>query len=253
MVNPKNNEKPKKDDNFIEKTWVEKIMPNELKDLQEYFDLEELPDEVQEIIKKVDNKENLNDDELKYIKKFLAEYRGPMKEHDIKGTIKAVEEHKRHITTQQELVALFDNEERFHIKMQFPVDGILTLCEFDIQPLADMQAVNLVMDHAHLFKDVTEEEMEIIGKEAQNQKLTVAEKKVAEKAKIKIAEAEAENQLDVINNLLARQVTPPDFDNVEDNKNFWKKFPILERISLYMRVRDVLGLTERANDKLFLS
>lgn len=178
-----------------------------------------------------------------------------MKKHDVKGAVEATKEHKTYIKTQQDLVELFDNddEDRYKIKMQFPVNGIKRIFEFNVTPIADIQAVNLVMDHAHLFKDVTEEEMHLFNKENMNQKLTKAEKKVIAKAKEKLAEAEAENQISIINTFLARQVTPPSYDNIEDNIKFWNKFPFMHRFSLYMKVREILGLTEEANDKLFLA
>lgn len=242
--------------NDVKNYWEKEVLPEEIIKLSNSVSIYNLDKKTQRIIKKVESKEDLNSDELKYIKKVLANYREAINKHDVEGTVESINQHKRHIKTQQDLVALFDNEDddRFHIKMQFPIDGILTLFEFDVKPITDIQAVNLVMDHANLFEDLTENEISLFNKETAGQEITEEEQQVIEEAKRKILELETENQVEIMNKFLARQLTPQAYDNVEDNINkFWKKFPFLERMSLYLKVRDILGLTERANEELFLA
>lgn len=72
---PKRNKNKSEKLPFAEKEWMTKVLPKEIDNILELFDLEELDKEVQKIITKVNNNEKLNDDELKHIKQFLADYR----------------------------------------------------------------------------------------------------------------------------------------------------------------------------------
>ena len=53
-------------------------------------------------------------------------------------------------------------------------------------------------------------------------------------------------------NLLAYQLRLPDStDDLEARKNFWRKFPFNAKVSVWLQIKDRLGLNEETNELLF--
>lgn len=230
--------------------WEKTLLPKEIIKLKKSVAEKDLGQKTVNICNKVENEEKLTQKELKYIKKFLLNYREAINKHDVEGAVESIEKHKTNIKTQQDLMDLFSNENRFKIKMGFPVDGIKTIFEFKVKKITDMAAVTLVTDHANLYSDVTEEEINIVNKQIKGEEITPEEQQVIEEANRRMLESQTENQVEVINNFLARQVTLSDDKDIPIET--WQNFPFLEKLSLYIKARDILGLTERANEELFL-
>ena len=64
-------------------------------------------------------------------------------------------------------------------------------------------------------------------------------------------ESSMEDRMHQINFLLANQVSPPSQGTVDDRVKFWEKFPFNDKMSLYLKIEDKLGLTEHFDDELF--
>ena len=67
-----------------------------------------------------------------------------------------------------------------------------------------------------------------------------------------INEKASEQQEEMIISLLANQLKLPNStDDIELRKEFWTKFPFNAKMSVWIQIRNRLGLTEEDNEALF--
>lgn len=235
-------------DKFVEEFWVENVLPHKVETLP----YEKLTQKEQNIINKIRNNKTLTDDELTTIKQTTADYGEALEKYDAEKTIEAYEEFQDNITTEQELLELVDQQNKpQELLMNCHFNEGVKKVKFTIYPIDDSRAVQMTQLHANIYQDLTPEENKTLIKQQKGEKLTKAEEDVIEHINNRVMESSMEDRMKQINFLLANQVTPPSNGTVNDKIKFWEKFPFNDKMSLYLKIEDKLGLTEHFDDELF--
>ena len=123
--------------------------------------------------------------------------------------------------------------------------------EFQIQPINDSRALQGLALELNLFKNYTEEDKKIFTKSQIGETLTPEEGKVVNKINKELEKTLENNQDEIMIKFLARQLKLNDTDTHEKMVEFWSKFPINARVSVFLQVEEMLGLTESADFELF--
>ena len=231
----------------IENFWVKNQLPKEVESLP----YEMLTDEEKYIIDKVKNGKELTQDEIDIIKRTRKEWEEPLKKYDANEIIESNQMLQEQIATEQELLDFIYNQERPTITMNLKIKGVTKQFTFTVKPLEDSRAVKMLEQHIDIFKDLSNEERTIYGKFERGENLNEKEMKVLEHIQNKINENRTISQLEEISTFLAWQLEEPKSLNLEQKVDFWKQFNFMQRMALYGKVLDKLGLNEEFNEKLF--
>ncbi len=219
----------------------------------ESIPIEELPLEEQELIQKCRKQEDLTEEEKTKVKSILNDYRESIHKIKPQETLENVEKTIQVINSEKELLDILDNPNRRFLLVHLPLDGKIYEMDFEVLPINDSRAIESIQMQMDIFKDYSQEEREIYAK-AQNkkQRLTPQEQRIVDKVTKEINEKASEQQEEMIISLLANQLKLPNStDDIELRKEFWTKFPFNAKMSVWIQIRNRLGLTEEDNEALF--
>lgn len=240
------------DKDIIQQAYLKRKLPQDVKSLP----YDEMSIEEQRIIDKVNNSEELTDEELTIIKKAIGEYHEILKKYDVNEIIESNVVLNDSLATEQELLDMVYNREMPVIKMKMPHikdnDGNPKVFEFHVKPLEDSRAVTMLETHLDIFKDLSDEERKIYEKDGSGQSLNPKEEKVLKHIQEKIAENQSRSQMKEVSTFLAYQVEEPSSLSLDDKKKFWLNFDFLPKMLLYSRVMNAVGLDNQSNEDLFL-
>lgn len=233
----------------IDKYLIETKFPAELKKIPKG----ELNEEEQVIADKILNKEEITDDEFQQIKKTINRWRKAINKYDIDEIEDAQEKTVQIIKTSQELIDIMDDDDNRKITCELTYFGKIYQMTFNVKPLNDSRALQALSLDLDLFKDYSARDKQVYAKSQTGQKLTPEEQKIVEAINESINNNVEENQEELITKFLARQLRLADEteDNYEQRVEFWQKFPLNQRVSTFLEVEKLLGLTEDDNYKLF--
>lgn len=243
-------ENNKLDSKIIQKEYLRRKLPKDVKSLP----YDELSVDEQFIIDKVNSGkvDELTDEEINVIKKTVADYHEILKKYDADEIIENNKSLEQSIATEQELLDMVYSKSDIVLKMNLPFGKEKKIVEFHVKPLEDSRAVQMLEQHIDIFKDLSDEERKIYDKNSNGQKLDPKEEKVLKHINDKITENQTRSQIEEITNFLAYQIEEPKSLSLEEKKEFWKKFQFMPRMLLYSRVMNELGLSNQANEDLFL-
>lgn len=219
--------------------------------------LEKLTEREQEIAIKCKNLEELTSTEFMELKELLGRYRKVVMEYKPNETIDNFDKSLKIIKSEKELLKLLDNTKRYDLKMRYRVGRKNYLLSLKVNPIISNSQYIAEMDaHLKLFRGLNTNERVIMDKVERDAPLSQEETKMAEHINKKIEELlyTGNNTSNNINEFLARQV---EFENVtitnfKDKVKFWDRIDYSYKLSLYNKVRDILGLTETYDEDLFL-
>jgi hypothetical protein len=234
----------------VNKYYEENILPEEIGKLP----YDKLSPYEQNIVFKIENKQHVTRTELKKIKKTVKRYKQFTRKYDVEKTVESAKKLQENITTEQELLDIFDNEKRNTIHMHLNVNGEgYRDLYFKIKPLDDSRAIKFSEQHIDLYRDMSDKEKETFRKAQNNKPMSKEEQDVVEELNKRLMETQITDKADMINEFLAYQVTPPDYDgDIEKRKEFWKtQFPFYPRIALFIKLMDYYGLNSESEEKLF--
>ena len=235
-------------DEFVEQFWVKNVLPHKVETLP----YDKLSVEEKGIINKIRNTETLTDYELKIIKQTTADYSEALEKYDAEETIEAYKEFNDAITSEQELLKLVEEQNKPQkLKMNCHFNEGVKLVEFTVYPINDSRAVQMTQLHADIYQNLSPDENRVLLKQQKGERLTKVEEDVIEHINKQVMESSMEDRMHQINFLLANQVSPPSQGTVDDRVKFWEKFPFNDKMSLYLKIEDKLGLTEHFDDELF--
>ena len=251
--NNNNNNIDNDEGKFVEDFWVENILPNKVQTLP----YNKLSKQEQNIIDKVNNNTPLTSEEITIIKQTTATYGEALEKYDAVETIEAYENFTESIINEQELLDLVEQQSKpqeLIMNCHFNQNGkvIRKPVKFTIHPIDDSRAVQITQLHSDIYQSLTDQENSILIKQQKGEKLSKAEQDVIDHINEKVMEDSMEDRMRQINILLANQVTPPTKGTIEEKAKFWEKFHFNDKMSLFLRVEDMLGLTESFDSELFL-
>lgn len=242
-----NNQQEESGAKAIENFWVKNQLPKEVETLP----YEMLTSEEQYIVDKVRNGKELTQEEIDIIKRTRKEWEEPLKKYDANEIIKSNEMLQKQIATEQELLDFIYNKERPTITMNLDINGVVKQFTFTVKPLEDSRAVKMLEQHIDIFQDLSNEERTIYMKYENGEHMNDKEKRVLEHIQNKINENRTVSQLEEITTFLAWQLEEPKSLDLEQKKEFWKNFNFMQRMALYAKVLDKLGLNQEFNEELF--
>jgi hypothetical protein len=231
--------------------YNQEILPEDIKELPKDI----LNPHLQELVERVENGETLSKNEYKDLRKVLKRYRPAIKKYEPVETVKSYKRFEENLTTERELLRILDYDNGgTTLHMRLPVYGEeYKDLYFKILPLNDSRALRFSENHIDLFKDLKPNQRRIYEKNARGEAISKEESDILKSINEKIVNSRIEQKADIINELLAYQVTPPDFNgDISKRKDFWENsFPFNAKVSLFLQVEKILGLTDEFNEKLF--
>ena len=214
--------------------------------------LEALSQEELVVVNKCMCYQELTDDEFTLLKATLQRYRGIINTYKPTETIEAMEKTVQIIRTEQDLIDILDNPSNKILKVNLTYDNQVYPLEFEILPVDDSRIVDYMQMNIDLFKDYNEDEKQLFMKSQQGEELTPEEIAVVEKMNRELSEIASQEKTRLIDGFLASQLRLPESSqDYEKRKEFWNKFPFMEKWAIVQRVEEKLGLTEKSNKELF--
>ena len=214
--------------------------------------LEALSQEELVVVNKCMCYQELTDDEFTLLKATLQRYRGIINTYKPTETIEAMEKTVQIIRTEQDLIDILDNPSNKILKVNLTYDNQVYPLEFEILPVDDSRIVDYMQMNIDLFKDYNEDEKQLFMKSQQGENLTPEEIAVVEKMNRELSEIASQEKTRLIDGFLASQLRLPESSQDYDKrKEFWNKFPFMEKWAIVQRVEEKLGLTEKSNEELF--
>lgn len=136
-----------------------------------------------------------------------------------------------------------------HVKTINGVKGF----DFIVHPINDSRVIETLEMQIDLFRDYSVEEQLIYSKASVgNEDLTEDELRIYNKMNQEIIEKQSHERIITINKFLANQLSLEGSNaTLEDRIRFWEVFPFNSKIGVFLRVQDMLGLSETKNSELF--
>ena len=126
--------------------------------------------------------------------------------------------------------------------------------DFIVHPINDSRVIETLEMQIDLFRDYSIEEQLAYSKGATGQDLTPDERRIYNRMNQEIMEKQGHERIQSINKFLASQLTLENSNaDYEDRYKFWEVFPFNSKVGVFMKVQDMLGLTETKNSELFPS
>ena len=164
--------------------------------------------EEQNVLIKCLNEDELNDTELATLKLTLAKYREAIEKQNPDEIIENVKTNIQLVEDEKTFLKLLDEDQQTKIvTMYYPTTNGELKIVLDVEPITDSTAILDLTENLNLFKDLTDEEINIYNeyKNNDNPNLTREEKIIAENVNQKINKLTQEKQYDIMIEFLAHQ------------------------------------------------
>lgn len=203
------------------------------------------------LLNKCINKNPINDEEFKDLKKLLNDYRPYIRKHKPKETLEAVDKTKRIIQTEQDFLDMVNNANN-ELYINIPFQGELYPVTLEILPLSDSSAIKALSHHIDLFSDYTPDDILTFEKAQQGEELTDKEQALVNKMTLEIEDKASENRIVTTNEFLANQTRIKGSDSDYPTRlKFWQRFNFAAKFAISFRVEEILGLKEDITENLF--
>ena len=253
----KKEEKPKKDNRTesvktLEKTLLTTSWVKEAELIQEFVPEDDLTKNQQKLLQKCINREDFTDKQLMDLKLVLNKYRKILQKLKPQETVDSVDKAVQMMNTEKDFINMMSTDEQkkllVHIKTYDGLKGF----DFIVHPVNDSRVIETLEMQVDLFRDYTVEEQLIYSKASMGQDLTPDEERIYNKMNQEIIEKQSNERIRSINSFLANQLTLEGSDaTLEDRIRFWELFPFNSKVGVFIRVQDMLGLSETKNSELF--
>jgi len=230
---------------LLKTTWVE-----ESKLIQKYVPIEDLTKNQQKLLQKCINKEDFTDKQFSELKILLNKYRALLQKLRPEDTLQNVEDTVHMIQTEADFIEMMTAERNLlvHINTGNGKTGF----EFIVMPINDSRIIDSLDMQIDLFRDYSVEEQMIYSKSTMGQELTPEEQRIYNRMNQEIIEKQSTERIKTINSFLANQLKIKGSDStVEQREKFWELFPFNSKVGVFLRVQDMLGLSETKNSELF--
>lgn len=218
---------------------------------------EYLDEDEKKIIEKIKNNQEITDDEFRKIFIYISDYDKAENEIKPDEIIEARKTETEIIQTEKELVDFLNND---YIEFKFcphNMRGQRIQLTIRAEPISDSTIIKTIETHENIFKDYSPEEMEVVNKNARGEKLTRAEIQILNKITNELNDEDNSyaERFNSIKEFICETcyIIYPDGSRTDLTVNLINKFRFNDIVSLYIKLQDVLGLTEDNQEKLFPS
>lgn len=206
------------------------------------------------VLQKCIDREDLDDKELDLLETVLAKYRPAINEIKPMETLETYHDNIEYVEDEHAFLELLDQEARDQtLNMYYPLlNGKEAKLELTVKPITDAKAIMDVGENLDLFKDYTQEEIQIYNDYQMKKEQTPEEIAIATKLQEEIAVVNADRIKDVAIEFLALQTTFKDKDSsYEDMKQIYSKMQVGYLLLLFARVKDMTHLDGVETEKIF--
>jgi len=208
----------------------------------------------QKVLQKCIDREDLTDKELDALEDILARYRPAINEIQPIKTMDTYQSNIEYVEDEHAFLELLDKEARNQtLTMYYPLlDGREAKLELTVKPITDAKAVMDVGENLDLFKDYTQEEIQIFNDYQMKKEQSPEERAIAEKLQQEIAVVNADRIKDVAIEFLSLQTTFKDKNSsYDDMKQIYSKMQVGYLLLLFARVKDMTHLDDVETEKIF--
>lgn len=236
--------------NLLRTTWVKE---SEL--IRDYVPEEDLTKTQQKLLVKCINKEDFTDKQIGDLKLILNKYRKILLKIKPDQTVKQIDDAVQMMASEKDFIDMMTTDEEMtllvHVKTINGIKGF----DFIVHPINDSRVIETLEMQVDLFRDYSVEEQTIYSKaNIPGQELTPEEKRIYDKMNKEILAKQSIERIHTINSFLAHQLSIKNSDSTyEDRLKFWEVFPFNSKVGVFLRVQDMLGLSETKNSELFPS
>lgn len=232
------------------KSLEEKLLKTKFVEEAKCIPLDEVTPSEKKILSKCINKEEFNDEEFASLKLILKDYRPFINKYkDLEENITVASEL---IESEQSLLNLLDDRKENELFVNMNINGKDVKLKFIVNPITDSRVVLNLEAQLNIFNDFTEKEQAIYNKGSTDKPMSKKEQNIYNKLVKRVNENTTDKQVKMVNTLLAAQLRLPNQDlKYKDRLKMWKRFPFMEKMLIFMRVQDQLGITDIDQEKLF--
>ena len=233
---------------LLKTTWVK-----EAELIQRFVPEEDLTKTQQKLLVKCIDKEEFTEKQLIDLKLLLNKYRKILQEINPEETIEAVENSVQMIQTEADFIRMMSSDEKQRLLVHITTyEGKKVGFDFIVEPLRDSRVVETLEMQVDLFRDYSADEQLVYGKASMGQELSLEEQHIYQKMQKEILEKQSTERISTMNTFLANQLTLENSNStLEERIRFWELFPFTSKVSVFIRVQDMLGLSETSNRELF--
>ena len=253
----KKGEDGKRSDSVIalEKELLRTSWVKEAELIKDYVPEEDLTKTQQKLLEKCINKEEFTEKQIADLKLLLNKYRKILLKIKPDQTVKQVDDAVQMMESERDFINMMTTDEQMtllvHVKTINGVKGF----NFIIHPINDSRVIETLEMQVDLFRDYSVDEQTIYSKASiPGQKLTLEEQRIYDKMNKEILAKQSIERIHTINSFLAHQLSIKNSTSTYDDRlRFWEVFPFNSKVGVFLRVQDMLGLSETKNSELFPS
>ena len=232
---------------LLRTSWVK-----EAELIQNYVPEEDLTKNQQKLLQKCIGKEEFTDKQLADLKQILVKYRKILQKINPQETIDSVEKSIQMMQTEADFINLMNNDEQKRLLVNINTYSGKVGFDFIILPISDSRVIETLEMQVDLFRDYSIDEQLIYGKASQGEQLTLEEQKIYNRMSKEILEKQSTERIKSMDTFLANQLTLENSNSTfEERVKFWEVFPFTSKVGVFVRVQDMLGLSETKNSELF--
>ena len=236
----------------LENQLLRTVWVSEAEEILDFVPTEDLTKTQQKVLQKCVDKEDFTDNQLAELKKVLQKYRGALQKISPRETLENYDDAVEILTTEEEFIALMQSDEQRYLDVNLDINGKKIWITFEILPLNDSRVVEALELNIDLFRDYSADEINTYNKFAKGEMITEEEASIIAEMNKKIMDKQSSKKINAMDNFLAYQLKIKDSESTVDERlKFWKYFPFNAKASIFLRVQDMLGMTEESNKKLF--
>lgn len=238
----------------LEQDLLRTVWVKEAELIQDFVPSEDLTKNQQKLIQKCIDKENFTDKQFMDLKLVLNKYRKILQKLKPDETVENVTKAVEMMQTEKDFINMMTPNEEMrllvHVNTVYGKKGF----DFIVHPINDSRVIETLEMQIDLFRDYSIEEQLAYSKGATGQDLTPDERRIYNRMNQEIMEKQGHERIQSINKFLASQLTLENSNaDYEDRYKFWEVFPFNSKVGVFMKVQDMLGLTETKNSELFPS
>ena len=234
--------------NLLKTTWVK-----EADLIQRFVPQEDLTKNQQKLLQKCIDKEEFTDKQLADLKLILNKYRKFLQEINPQQTVDSVETAVQMIQTEADFISLMSSDEQKRLLVHIDTyTGQKVGFDFIVLPINDSRVIETLEMQVDLFRDYSTQEQLIYTKASSGQVLSQEEASIYNRMNEEILKKQSHERIATINSFLANQLTLENSNSTfEERVKFWELFPFTSKVGVFIRVQDMLGLSEAKNTELF--
>lgn len=233
--------------NLLRTSWVK-----EAELIQTFVPVEDLTKTQQKLLQKCIDKEEFTDKQLADLKLILNKYRKIIQEIKPQETVDTVETTVQMIQTEADFISMMEADEQKKLLVYVDTYQGKRGFDFIVLPVTDSRIIESLDMQVDLFRDYSLDEQLVYSKGSSGKELTHEEQAIYRRMREEIVRKQSTERIESMNSFLANQlILEGSSSTFEERLKFWSVFPFTSKVGIFIRVQDMLGLSEVKNSELF--